>query len=165
VVYIDTTNQNLWFCSATNSWKQPTASTSGLATRGRDSAISRVGSGGRRNRRWRICPRPRGTRARCSWLPTRRAPGVARPAAGQSGNCAGPTGRAMSASGAAAAAVAAAGQRLTFRPFWRVPTRRGRSQGGHINLQPQRCWWRFTTMRRHATRSRPGGASTRPRTM
>lgn len=32
VVYIDTTNQNLWFCSATNSWKQPTASTSGLAT-------------------------------------------------------------------------------------------------------------------------------------
>ncbi|MGD0775739.1 MAG: hypothetical protein ABSC05_23235, partial [Candidatus Solibacter sp.] len=32
VVYIDTTNQNLWFCSATNSWKQPTAGTSGLAT-------------------------------------------------------------------------------------------------------------------------------------
>src|ERR1035441_7550908 len=32
VLYIDTTNQDLWFCSATNSWKKPTADTSGLPT-------------------------------------------------------------------------------------------------------------------------------------
>jgi len=31
-LYIDTTNQDLWFCSATNSWKKPTADTSGFAT-------------------------------------------------------------------------------------------------------------------------------------
>ena len=32
VLYIDTTNQDLWFCGAANSWKRPTADTSGLAT-------------------------------------------------------------------------------------------------------------------------------------
>jgi hypothetical protein len=31
-VYIDTTNQDLWFCGAANSWKKPTADTSGFAT-------------------------------------------------------------------------------------------------------------------------------------
>ena len=32
VLYIDTTNQDLWFCGAANSWKRPTADTSGLPT-------------------------------------------------------------------------------------------------------------------------------------
>ena len=32
VVYIDTTNQDLWFCSAANSWKRAGADTSGLPT-------------------------------------------------------------------------------------------------------------------------------------
>jgi hypothetical protein len=32
VLYIDTTNQDLWFCGAANLWKRPTADTSGLAT-------------------------------------------------------------------------------------------------------------------------------------
>ena len=32
VLYIDTTNQDLWFCGAANSWKRPAADTSGLAT-------------------------------------------------------------------------------------------------------------------------------------
>ena len=32
VVYIDTTNQDLWFCGAANSWKRPTADTSGFPT-------------------------------------------------------------------------------------------------------------------------------------
>jgi len=32
VVYIDTTNQDLWYCGAANSWRRPTADTSGLAT-------------------------------------------------------------------------------------------------------------------------------------
>ena len=31
-LYIDTTNQDLWFCGATNSWKKPTADTSGFPT-------------------------------------------------------------------------------------------------------------------------------------
>ena len=31
-LYVDTTNQDLWYCSATNTWKKPTADTSGLAT-------------------------------------------------------------------------------------------------------------------------------------
>ena len=32
VLYIDTTNQDLWFCGAANSWKRPTADTSGFPT-------------------------------------------------------------------------------------------------------------------------------------
>lgn len=32
VMYIDTTNQDLWFCGAANSWKRPVADTSGLPT-------------------------------------------------------------------------------------------------------------------------------------
>ncbi len=32
VLYIDTTNQDLWFCGAVNSWKRPTADTSGFPT-------------------------------------------------------------------------------------------------------------------------------------
>jgi hypothetical protein len=32
VVYIDTTNQDFWYCGAANSWKRPTADTSGLPT-------------------------------------------------------------------------------------------------------------------------------------
>src|ERR1035441_3301926 len=32
MLYIDTTNQDLWYCSATNTWKKPTADTSGFAT-------------------------------------------------------------------------------------------------------------------------------------
>ena len=30
-LYVDTTNQDLWYCSATNTWKKPTADTSGFA--------------------------------------------------------------------------------------------------------------------------------------
>jgi hypothetical protein len=32
VLYIDTTNQDLWFCGAANLWKRPTADTSGFPT-------------------------------------------------------------------------------------------------------------------------------------
>ena len=32
VVYIDTTNQDLWYCGAANSWRRPTVDTSGLPT-------------------------------------------------------------------------------------------------------------------------------------
>jgi hypothetical protein len=32
MLYIDTTNQDLWYCGATNTWKKPTADTSGFAT-------------------------------------------------------------------------------------------------------------------------------------
>jgi hypothetical protein len=32
MLYIDTTNQDLWYCSASNTWKKPTADTSGFAT-------------------------------------------------------------------------------------------------------------------------------------
>ena len=34
MLYIDTTNQDLWYCGATNTWKKPTADTSGFATAG-----------------------------------------------------------------------------------------------------------------------------------
>jgi hypothetical protein len=32
MLYIDTTNQDLWYCGAANSWKRPTTDTSGFAT-------------------------------------------------------------------------------------------------------------------------------------
>src|ERR1022692_939747 len=32
MLYIDTTNQDLWYCGATNTWRKPTADTSGFAT-------------------------------------------------------------------------------------------------------------------------------------
>jgi hypothetical protein len=32
MLYIDTTNQDLWYCGATNTWKKPTADTSGFVT-------------------------------------------------------------------------------------------------------------------------------------
>ena len=32
MLYIDTTNQDLWYCGASNSWRKPTADTSGFAT-------------------------------------------------------------------------------------------------------------------------------------
>ena len=172
VVYIDTTNQDLWFCGAANSWKRPTADTSGLATLA--GANTWTGYSNLSGGQWRP---PESTVAN---LPSA-AGNVGKvfmvTDAVTAGSCStgggslrelcranGSTYECVGGCGSLVEAVAA-GPRPIFRPSSLAPTRRGPSLGGLMDSPHRPCWLRFTTVLRHATQSRLGGPSTPPLTM